>query len=105
MELDIKNKRENSLLNRIEVQFIVHHPNNPTPKRANVREELSKAMKVPKDRVVVDNMKSAFGVHSTKGYAKIYKSKEAAMEIEREYLLKRNKLESKPEKKDEPVEE
>ena len=100
MELDIKNKRENPLLNRIEVQFIVSHPNSPTPKRDHVRDELSKAMKVPKDRVIVDNMKSSFGVHDTKGYAKIYPSKEIAMEIERDYLIKRNKLEAKPEKKE-----
>jgi len=105
MELDIKNKRENPLLNRTEVQFVVHHPNSPTPKRNNVREELSKAMKVPKDRVVVDHMNSHFGVHETQGYAKIYKSKEEAMNVEREYLLKRNKLEEKAEKKDKPDDE
>ncbi len=104
MELDIKNKRENPLLNRIEVQFIVSHPNSPTPKRDHVRDELSKTMKVPKDRVVVDNMKSSFGVHDTKGYAKIYPSKEEAMKVERDYLLKRNKLEAKSEKKAEPAE-
>lgn len=100
MELEIQNKRENPLLNRTEVQFIVHHPNSPTPNRNNVREELSKSMKVPKDRVVVDHMNSHFGVHDTKGYAKIYKSKEEAMKIERDYLLKRNKLEAKQEKKE-----
>ena len=75
------------------------HPNSPTPKRDHVRDELSKAMKVPKDHVIVDNMKSSFGVHDTKGYAKIYPSKEEAMKIERDYLLKRNKLQEKPEKK------
>lgn len=105
MELEIQNKRENPLLERIEVQFILHHPNSPTPKRANVREELSKAMRVSKDCVVIDNMKSSFGVHDTKGYAKIYQSKEDAIKVEREYLLKRNKLEAKPEKKNEPAEE
>ncbi len=106
MELEIQNKRENPLLNRIEVQFIVSHPNSPTPKRENVREELSKTMKVQKDRIVVDNMKSSFGVHDTKGYAKIYPSKEDAMKVEREHLLKRNKLEAKPEtKKETPTEE
>ena len=104
MELEIQEKRENPLLNRVEVHFILHHPNSPTPKRDNVREELSKTMKVPKDRVVVDHMNSSFGVHDTKGYAKIYPTKEEAMKVERDYLLKRNKLEAKPEKKEEPKE-
>ena len=105
MELEIQKKRENPLLSRIEVHFTLHHPNSPTPRRENVREELSKSLKVPKDRVVVDHMKSSFGVHDTKGYAKVYPSKEDAMKVERDYLLKRNKLEAKSEKKEEPKEE
>ena len=99
MELEIQEKRENTLLARIEVHFILQHPNSPTPKRDSVREELSKTMKVPKERVVVDHMNSSFGVHNTKGYAKIYKTKEEAMKYERNYLLKRNRLEAKQEKK------
>ncbi|MDD4307372.1 MAG: 30S ribosomal protein S24e [Thermoplasmata archaeon] len=102
MELEIQETKENTLLNRTEVHFVLHHPNSPTPKRDNVREELSKALKVPKDRVIVDNMVPSFGVHDTKGYAKIYPSKEIALKIEREYLLKRNKLVEKQEKKAEP---
>lgn len=102
MELEIQETKENTLLNRTEVHFVLHHPNSPTPKRDNVREELSKALKVPKDRVIVDNMAPSFGVHDTKGYAKIYPSKEIALKIEREYLLKRNKLVEKQEKKAEP---
>ena len=107
MELDIQEKRENRLLDRIEVKFIVHHANQPTPRRENVREELSKALKVQKDRVVVDHMNSSFGIHDTVGYAKIYSKKEIALEVEREYLLKRNKLlaqEKKADKKEEPEE-
>jgi small subunit ribosomal protein S24e len=99
MELEIQDKKENVLLNRMEVHFVLHHPNAPTPKRDNVREELSKELKVPKDRIIVDNMDPSFGVHDTKGYAKIYPSKEEAMKVEREYLLKRNKLVEKQEKK------
>ena len=101
MEIEIQETRENTLLSRTEVHFILHHPNSPTPKRDNVREELSKVLKVPKDRVIVDNMAPSFGVHDTKGYAKIYPSKEIALKIEREYQLKRNKLVEKKEKKPE----
>jgi small subunit ribosomal protein S24e len=99
MELEIQNKKENVLLNRMEVNFVLHHPNAQTPKRDNVREELSKALKVTKDRIIVDHMESSFGVHDTKGYAKIYPTKEEAMKVEREYLLKRNRLVEKQEKK------
>lgn len=99
MEIEIQEKRENTLLKRTEVHFVLHHANSPTPKRDNVREELSKALKIPKERVVVDSMNSSFGVHDTKGYAKIYPSKEEAIKVEREYLLLRNKLVEKKVKK------
>jgi small subunit ribosomal protein S24e len=106
MELEITEKRENPLLDRIEVQFVVHHANQPTPRRESVREELSKNLKVQKDRVVVDSMSSSFGIHDTMGYAKVYSTKETALKVEREYILKRNKLikEEKKEKKGEPEE-
>ena len=92
MELEIQQTKENLLLKRTEVHFVLHHPNSPTPKRESVREELSKTLKVPKDRIIVDSMESSFGVHDTKGYAKIYPSKEEAMKVEREHLLLRNRL-------------
>lgn len=99
MEIDIKAKKENQLLKRTEIRFVLHHPNAATPKRDSVREELSKALKVPKDRIVVDNMEPSFGVHDTAGYAKIYPSKEDALAVEREYLLVRNHLAEKKGKK------
>jgi small subunit ribosomal protein S24e len=92
MELEIIEKRENPLLDRIEVKFVLHHANQPTPRRESVREELSKSLKVQKDRIVVDNMAPSFGIHDTRGYAKVYSTKEMAINVEREYLLIRNKL-------------
>jgi small subunit ribosomal protein S24e len=105
MELEIREKRENPLLDRVEVRFLIRHPNQPTPRRENIREELSKELKVPKDRVIVDNMSSSFGLQETKGYAKVYSKKESALEIERTHLLKRNKLIIEEKKKEEAPEE
>ncbi len=99
MELEIQKTRENPLMNRTEVHFVLHHPNSQTPKRDAVRDELSKTLKVPKERVIVDHMESSFGVHDTKGYAKIYPSKEEAMKVESEHLLVRNRLKEKQVKK------
>jgi len=99
MELEIQKTRENPLMNRTEVHFVLHHPNSQTPKRDTVRDELSKTLKVPKERVIVDHMESSFGVHDTRGYAKIYPSKEEAMKIESEHLLVRNRLKEKQVKK------
>lgn len=102
MELKVIEKKQNSLLNRTEVDFVISHPNEQTPKREAVREMISKEMKSQKDCVVVDAMESHFGQGTTKGYAKVYASKEKAVETEREHILKRNNLfeEKKEEKGD-----
>ncbi len=118
MELEILDKRENPLFERMEVDFALSHPNQPTPKREAVRDMLSKELKVQKERVVVDHMESEFGRNNTVGYAKVYKKKEHAVQIERDYILKRNRLiegakEEKPKKeapkeapaKEEPTDE
>ena len=99
MEIAIDGKRENLLLNRVEVDFKVAHVAEPTPKRDQVRDELAKLLKVTKDRVVVDHMESSFGKGESAGYAKIYKSKEEAVKLESDYVLVRNGLAQKKEKK------
>lgn len=106
MELEIQDKRENPLLDRTEVHFVVHHPNQPSPRREHVREALSNELNVKKELVVVDHLRSSFGVHDTKGYAKIYSKKEVALKVEREHIIKRNNLqEQKAKKKQESSEE
>ena len=96
MEVEVVSKDENQLLERTEVKFRASHANEGTPQREAVREKLASMLKVPKERVVVDSMESEFGRMATVGYAKVYKSKEAAMKYEREHILIRNKLKQKP---------
>jgi len=95
MEIEIVSKKENELLDRTEVNFKAMHPKEGTPQREAVREKLASIMKATKDRVIVDSMDSEFGKMETVGYAKVYKTKEAAMKFEREYVLVRNKLKEK----------
>ena len=95
MEVEVVSKDENKLLERTEVRFKATHANEGTPQRDAVRDKLASLLKVPKERVVVDSMESEFGKMETVGYAKVYKSKEAAMKYEREHILVRNKLKDK----------
>ena len=92
MEIEIVSKKENELLDRTEVTFKALHPKEGTPQREVVREKLASMLKATKDRVIVDAMDSEFGKMETVGYAKVYKTKEAAMKFEREHVLVRNKL-------------
>jgi small subunit ribosomal protein S24e len=90
MDIEIVSKRENPLLNRTEVYFKVEHPNEKTPKRDAVRGKVAEALKVRREQVVIDYMKSEFGMPVTKGYAKVYKKPEDIEKIEREHIKKRN---------------
>jgi small subunit ribosomal protein S24e len=92
MEIQVLERRENPLLKRIEVTFKVVHKAEPTPGREALRAELSKALRATKDVVIVDGAASTFGRYETRGYAKVYKTKEQALSVERRHILVRNKL-------------
>src|SRR3990172_6812484 len=97
MEVQILAKKDNPLLQRTEVSFRAIHKAEPTPTRDAIRQELAKHLKAAKDVVVVDGARSTFGRSETSGYAKVYKSKEQALSVERYHILVRNKLaEPKP---------
>ena len=92
MELEIVAKRENPFLKRTEVRFRVSHPAAVTPGRAALREELAKVLHATRDIVIVDFSRSEFGRAASRGYAKVYKSKEDALKVERKHILVRNGL-------------
>lgn len=92
MEIQVLDKRDNALLKRTEIRFKAVHKAEPTPSRDNLRSELAKHLKAPKDSVIVDQASSSFGKFETVGYAKVYKSKDDALSVERAHILVRNKL-------------
>jgi len=70
-------KQENSkLLPRIDIIAEVSHVDKRTPSSAEVREELSKTLKVDKDLILVDHVYSEFGAGVSKIIAYVYDSKE-----------------------------
>jgi small subunit ribosomal protein S24e len=96
MELKILNERANPLLKRVEYQFEVTHVAASTPSLDEVRAELSKQLKVSKDRLVVERMNAKFGAPRTQGEALAYTNADAVKKISREHILIRNKLKEKP---------
>ncbi len=115
MEIELLEKKDQPLLLRIDITFKITHPNERTPKRAEVREELANQMNLKKSSIIIDNMKAVFGKPETLGYAKVYKSDKDAKEMERKHILIRNKLlaakadkgeaKKKEEKKEKPSDE
>ena len=99
MEIEITEEKENRLLKRREIRFLVSHENEATPKRENVITQLMQEAGVTKERIVIDHIRAEFGIPQSKGYAKIYDSKKDALYYERKPILKRNKLSSDEPKK------
>ena len=98
MEIRILEDRANPLLKRHELSFEVAHATAATPSRDDVRGELSKLVRAPKDRVIIERMHARFGTAVTRGDAVVYETVEAAKATEREHILVRNRLKEKPSK-------
>ena len=95
MEIEITSQRNNPFFNRKEVYFIINHENEGTPNRDLVKSELAEKLNAKKEAVIIQEIQSSFGIHQSKGYAKIYTSREKAEKLEYKYILNRNKIEEK----------
>jgi small subunit ribosomal protein S24e len=96
LEVKILEERPNPLLKRVEYRFEVDHATAATPTRDAVRTEVAKAVKVPKDRVIIERMRANFGVARSRGDAVAYQSVDALKAVVRDHILVRNGLKEKP---------
>lgn len=92
MKMEITEKKANPLFDRTEIRYTADHAGESTPTKAAVVDEIAKLMKAKKETVVLCNVDTVYGSGISKGYAKVYGSKESAQKFEQEYLLKRNGL-------------
>jgi len=92
MDINIENKKDNPLLGRMEIQVNISHPNEKIPKRDAVVKAISEEMKADKKLVIVDNIKSSFGIAVSRAYVKIYKDMEILKKIEPNFIQKRHGL-------------
>jgi len=83
----------------MEVTFEIQEP--ATPRRSEVRREIAVLLKTDLDNVWVKRLETHTGTHKTVGLAHVYDSVEAAMRVEPEHTIARNKT---PEREPEPEE-
>lgn len=95
MELEVVEKKENPLLHRTELKFKVKFGKEKTPSRAEVRELIAKNTSSDVERVIIDHMRTSFGIHQVTGYCKIYENIDFAKRIEPDYILIRHGLKEK----------
>ncbi len=101
MEIEVESRKENKLLEREEIHFIVKYEKE-TPPRNKIKEELKNALGIG-GFIVIHKIEPSFGIRKARVYAKVYPDEKTARKIEEEYLLKREKIISKKgeEKKEE----
>ncbi|MFB6189595.1 MAG: 30S ribosomal protein S24e [Halapricum sp.] len=91
MEVDIIHEEDNPMLHRTDVRFEVVHEE-ATPSRLSVRDSLAAKLNKDSAEVVVHKLDTKFGMRKTVGYAKVYDTPEAALEVEQQHMLDRNKI-------------
>jgi len=99
--MEIIDKKENPLLNRVEIRFQLRHEGNPTPDRSQLRSGVASLVPgTSASNVVVKDVQTRFGQPLTSGLAFIYDSSDA-MQIEPRYVLERHGMGSKEEPSEE----
>jgi small subunit ribosomal protein S24e len=88
--MEIVDRKENSLLSRIEIRFQLRHEQSATPSRSNLRSKVASLEPGSSaSNVIVKDVTTRFGQPLTTGLAFIYDSPEA-MQIEPQYILDRH---------------
>jgi len=95
--MEIINRKENPLLNRVEIEFRLDHDGVPTPSRSDMLNTLASLEPgSSRDFIVIKDVVTRFGMASTTGFGLIYENAEA-MAVEPEYIHKRfNELRKEP---------
>ena len=88
MKTEIISTKTNPLIGRREVAFKII--GQATPSRAEVRRELAVLLKVDLEKVWVKRMETKTGTNRTVGLVHIYEDAEKAIQVEPEYIIKRN---------------
>jgi small subunit ribosomal protein S24e len=91
MDIRILKDKKNALLNRRELDFVVKYEGS-TPSRSDIRNKLAAMLNAPLELLVIQRIKTEFGMQEAKGYAKLYEDAARMKEVELEFVLKRNAI-------------
>jgi small subunit ribosomal protein S24e len=89
MDIKILKDKKNLLLNRRELDFFVRYEGS-TPSRLDIKNKLAAMLNAPLELLIIQRIKTEYGMQEAKGYAKLYEDAARMKEVELEYVLKRN---------------
>jgi ribosomal protein S24E len=109
IKMKITSRKENPLLNRVEIEFRWDHDGIPTPSRSDMLNTLASIESgSSRDFIVIKDVVTRFGMASTTGVGLVYENAEA-MAVEPEYIHKRfndlRKESAAPAEKEAPAKE
>lgn len=91
MKIRLISRKQNPLLNRVEVTFEVKHEDSGgTPSRFEVRKRLATFLKTGLESVYIKKMKTKTGTMIAVGMANVYDPMEKSILIEPKHILSRN---------------
>jgi small subunit ribosomal protein S24e len=96
MEFEVTRDTRNELLTRREVDFNLRF-DGATPSRMQVIGKLAALLNVSDKNMVLDSMKTSFGMTELRGTARVYDSEEDKKKVERDYLMTRGVPKAKEE--------
>ena len=103
--MEIIDRKENPLLNRVEIEFRWNHEGSPTPSRVEMLNGIASIEPgANRDLIVIKNVKTRFGMGSTTGLGLVYADKES-MKVEPSYMHERyaEMRAAEPEPQEEPA--
>ena len=84
--MEIIDRKENPLLNRVEIEFRWNHEGKATPSRVDMLNEIaSREPDSNRDLIVIKNVNTRFGQSSTTGLGIVYADAES-MKVEPDYM-------------------
>ena len=87
--MEIIDRKENPLLNRVEIEFRWNHEGAATPSRQDMLNAIASIEPGSnRDLIVIKNVNTRFGTGSTTGLGIVY-SDEKSMKVEPDYMLAR----------------
>lgn len=90
--MEIKNKKENKLLGRKEVELFVENEG-ATLSRKEIKQKAAKLLKVEEANVVVENIDTHYGGGNIAVLVYVYEDEKALKGLTSEHILKRNTFE------------
>jgi ribosomal protein S24E len=98
MKINVVTKKENKLLDRLEVDFEIEQEK-ATPQRLEVRSKLAAMINHDENLVIIKAIHQETGMRLSKGVAHAYKDLETLHKIEPKHLIERNTPPKEEEKK------